>query len=216
MSSSPTKRTPVKATGTRQRARKERIAPFSNPHPPNPINTLLSLGTLTLFLPVVSLATLASKLALHPLYGSTATSLHFVKVLAGSCALATIRPDLPVHIALLFLGTLLSASPFTARWLGAWTSRWHDPIWGPVVTQMGIVMPIVGLSVVLARSRIVSNSFFSMKSELIPISHLECPVSEGVAIRNFSLYEFHCIRFSFVYRACAVEIHTPRGSLHKL
>lgn len=155
---------PVKATGTRQRARKERIAPSSNPHPTKPkrntIKALLSLGGLTLLLPVLSLATLASKLALHPLYGSTATSLHFVEVLAGSCALAIIRPDLPLHIALLFLGTLLSAAPFTARWLGAWTARWHDPIWGPVVTQMGIAVPIVGLGVVLARSKIVSGRVF--------------------------------------------------------
>lgn len=160
-SSSPTKKSPVKATGTRQRARKERIAPFSNPHPhpPNPITTLLSLGSLIL-LPILSLATLASKLALHPLYGSTATSLHFVEVLAGSCALATTRPDLPVHVALLFLGTLLSAAPFTARWLGAWTARWHDPIWGPVVTQMGIAVPIVGMCIVLCRSKIVSGGIF--------------------------------------------------------
>lgn len=161
MSSSPTKRSPAKATGTRQRARKERIAPVSNPHPPNPISALLSFASLALLLPIVSLATLASKLALHPLYGSTTTSTHFVKVLAGSCALATTRPNLPDHIALLFLGTLLSAAPFTARWLGAWTARWHDPIWGPVVAQMGIAVPIVGLSVVLARSRMVSSSFLN-------------------------------------------------------
>ena len=122
---------------------------------------LLSLGSLTLLLPILSLATLASKLALHPLYGSTATSLHFVEVLAVSCALATIRPDLPLHIALLFLGTLLSAAPFTSRWLGAWTARWHDPVWGPVATQMGIAVPVVGLGVVLARSKIVSGGFFS-------------------------------------------------------
>lgn len=165
-SSSPTKRSPVKATGTRQRARKERIAPLSNPHPhpPTLINAVLSLGSLILLLPILSLATLASKLALHPLYGSTATSLHFVEVLAGSCALATTRPDLPVHIALLFLGTLLSAAPFTARWLGAWTARWHDPIWGPVVTQMGIAVPIVGVSVVLGRSKLVSEGFFSSRA----------------------------------------------------
>ena len=159
MSSSPTKRSPAKATGTRQRARKERIAPVSTPHPPYAFGALLTLGSLTILLPVVSLATLASKLALHPLYGSTTTSLHFVEVLAGTCALATTRPDLPVHTTLLALGTLLSAAPFTARWLGSWTARWHDPIWGPVVTQMGIAVPVVGLSVVLARSRVVSTSF---------------------------------------------------------
>ena len=157
--SSPTKRSSAKATGLRQRARLERTTPVSAAHPPNVIDALLTLGSLTVFLPVVSLATLASKLALHPLYGTTTTSLHFVEILAGSCALATLRPDLPVHITLLSLGTLLSAAPFTARWLGAWTARWHDPIWGPVVTQAGISVPIVGLSVVLARSRIVSASF---------------------------------------------------------
>ena len=158
MSTSPTKRSPAKATGTRQRAKMERITPVATTHPPNPIGALLTLASLTVLLPLVSLATLASKLALHPLYGTTTTSLHFIQVLAGSCALATIRPDLPVHITLLSLGTLLSAAPFTARWLGAWTARWHDPIWGPVVTQIGISVPIVGLSVVLARSRLVSTS----------------------------------------------------------
>ena len=161
MNSSPTKRSPAKATGTRQRARMERVTPVSTAHPPNPISALLTLGSLTVLLPVVSLATLASKLALHPLYGTTTTSLYFVEVLAVSCALATIRPGLPAHTTLRSLGMLLSAAPFTARWLGAWTARWHDPIWGPVVTQMGISVPIVGLSVVLARSRIVSASFKS-------------------------------------------------------
>jgi hypothetical protein len=165
MSSSPAKKSPAKATGTRQRARKERITPISTPRPPpNAIDALIFLASLTVLLPALSLATLASKLALHPLYGSTTTSLHFIKVLAGSCALATVRPDLPVHITLLYLGTLLSAAPFTARWLGAWTARWHDPIWGPVATQMGIAVPIVGLSVVLARSRMVGAPFRIMEN----------------------------------------------------
>ena len=164
MSSSPLKRSPAKATGTRQRMKKERINAIPTSHPPTAVHALLTLGSLAALLPFVSLATLASKLALHPLYGSTTTSLHFVKVLAGSCALAAVRPDLPLHIVLLFLGTLLSAAPFTARWLGAWTARWHDPIWGPVVTQMGITVPIVGLSVVLARSRIVGTPFRLIKA----------------------------------------------------
>ena len=89
---------------------------------------------------------------------TTSTSSHFVQVFAGPCASGTIRPDLPVHIALPSLGTLLSAALFTARWLGAWTARWNEPIWGPVVTQIGISVPIVGLCVVLARPRLVSPS----------------------------------------------------------
>ena len=156
MNSSPSKRSPAKATGTRERTREERIdfVPTSKA-----VHALLDHVSVAVLLAVVSLAALASKLALHPLYGSTITSLKFLQVIVGSCALATVLPDLPQHIVLLYLGTLLSAAPLTARWLGAWTARWHDPIWGPVVTQMGITAPIVGMSIVLARSIIVSTPF---------------------------------------------------------
>ena len=104
MSSSPTKWSPAKATGIRQRARMERMfnrtptkshwrSPYSRqsdcflPHP----------GFLTCFTP----------------------SLRHHNNLITFCRSSPLATISTVHITLLSLETLLSAAPFTARWLGA-------------------------------------------------------------------------------------------------
>ena len=59
------------------------------------------------------------------------------------------RPSCAYHI------TLLTVIPRDVpRWLGARTAKWRDRVLGPVVTQIRISMPIIGLSAVLARPRV--------------------------------------------------------------
>lgn len=105
--------------------------------------SLAAIKSLTLAV-LLSLATYACKLALHPLYASTPTALHFSKVTLASFLVSAALPAvIPEHIALLSIGLILSAGPTTALWLGTLTGRQEDVVWGPIITQGALAIPTV-------------------------------------------------------------------------
>lgn len=130
-----------------------------NPNPLYHIGTVLIETAAIIF--CTSIATVSSQLALHPLYGSTTTSLHFRKVVAGSCILSITRPSMPTHRTLLLLAVLLAAGPLSAKGLGSVSARFGDANWGPAISQLSLAAPITGLASVLLRGRLVSIDFCS-------------------------------------------------------
>jgi hypothetical protein len=108
---------------------------------------------------IASTTSFASRLALHPLYGSTATSLYFKHLIAFSCTLSALPISAPSHLVSVVIASLLAVAPLSAKYIGAWTGRFGSATWGPIVTQLFLVAPIVGLIGLLVRRSLVSERF---------------------------------------------------------
>ncbi|CDO76562.1 hypothetical protein BN946_scf184982.g21 [Trametes cinnabarina] len=100
----------------------------------------------------LSLATFAYRRALEPLYGSAPTNLHLSKIVWASCILGSFAPSVPLSPAALGLGLLLYALPHSSYWFAVFTGRLGDPIWGPVATHLGVLMPILSLGVAVVKA----------------------------------------------------------------
>jgi hypothetical protein len=103
----------------------------------------------------VSLATLASQLALHPLYGATVSSLYVKHVLTISCLLSALCPPVPVHQVFLLLSVLLAVAPLSAKHLGGLLGRWDSALWGPTLTQIPLIASFAGLSCIIIKGWLV-------------------------------------------------------------
>lgn len=104
----------------------------------------------------VSVATYAYERALLPLYGSSATMHHMNKIVWVVCLLGAIIPALPVWPAVLLGGVLLCAMPQTAYLAAVYTGHMGNPIWGPVLTHIGVVVPVMLLGTAIVKSLQVS------------------------------------------------------------
>jgi hypothetical protein len=91
-----------------------------------------------------SLAIFAYERTLVPLYGSEPTHFHINKVVLGALVASALVPARWSTDVAFLLGTaLLSALPASAYWVAVHTSRWRDPLWGPVVTHLLLIAPVV-------------------------------------------------------------------------
>jgi hypothetical protein len=122
-------------------------APPAVPPPPvvqrRTINTTALYSKSLLLLLALSFATYASQLALHPLYGSVASSVNFGTLTLIACLSSSVLPIIPPRYAFLFIGCLLQVSPQIAYHVGALTARRGNPMLGPMITHACTVFPVV-------------------------------------------------------------------------
>jgi hypothetical protein len=114
------------------------------------------------------MANVASQLALYPLYGSTAASMHFETMSLAVCMLASFIP-LPVsmeRMAWTALSVIIPASPLLLYVAGSRTALWNNPIWGPVMAQTVSSIPIQLLANLIITARIVSLFEYLFLEEL--------------------------------------------------
>jgi hypothetical protein len=98
------------------------------------------------------------------------------------------------HRLLLFIAILLAAAPLSAKFLGGWIGRWGSATWGPIITQSSIAMPIVGLSSVLLRDRLVCSSRFPINSILTDLRPNLSPIySRLLFLRRSCSLAFKCL-----------------------
>jgi hypothetical protein len=97
------------------------------------------------------------KAALIPLYGDAATQLHLASVLKASMLLfglfthsTTSSMTLWVAEGVLpfFAPACLLVMPLLAHHMAIYTSRWGDPVWGPIVLHLTLPFPILYVLVV--------------------------------------------------------------------
>lgn len=105
----------------------------------------------------LSLAVFGYKKSLEPLYGSAPVELHFSKVLWLACILGSFAPTMPVWPCMFIGGTLLLAMPQTAYWAAVYTGRMGDPSWGPAITHILVITPVVTLGVAIVKALQVSE-----------------------------------------------------------
>ena len=125
--------------------------------PPGPSSTAAVNALCIITLLGVSVATHAYERALLPLYGNAATQYHLNKVVWAVCIAGTLVPALPIWPSVLMSGVLLCAMPKTAYWAAALTGRMGDPIWGPVLTHLGVIGPIMFLGTAVVKALQVSG-----------------------------------------------------------
>jgi hypothetical protein len=133
-----------------------------------PKSILRTLGPLILLIGAVSLANVASQLALYPLYGATVVSMHFETMSLAICMLASFIP-FPASMegmAWTALTVIIPASPALLYAVGTRTAWWNDPVWGPTTTQIVSSIPNQFLANLVIISRIVSPSEYSFLEKL--------------------------------------------------
>lgn len=104
---------------------------------------------------VISTVNVASQLALHPLYGSTTTSLHFSTLSLVVCLLSSFLPRINSRATLSTMSVVSAAAPALLYRLGSHTSSRKDPVWGPIATQVVGAIPVLFLGVSLLQRQMV-------------------------------------------------------------
>ena len=117
---------------------------------------VLSLIILT----ALSLVTFGYQNALGPLYGSSPTQHHLNKVVWLACILGSFTPTLPMLPTMIAAGVLLTAMPYTSYWAAVYTGRINDVIWGPLITHVLVLAPVLFLGVALVKILQVSLVLF--------------------------------------------------------
>ena len=107
-------------------------------------------------LATTSVATFGYLRALQPLYGTAARDYHLNKVVWAACIFGSLAPTIPAWPAVLVGGILLSAMPMSTYWVAVLTGRLGDPVWGPVVTHLSVIGPVIYLASALVKALQVS------------------------------------------------------------
>lgn len=98
-----------------------------------------------------SFALLAYKRALTPLYSSIPASSYIPHATVISAVLGSVV-EVPTNVAALVYGSLLALAPNTVYYVGKYTGRWKDPVLGPIVTHIIVLVPIIVSGVALLQS----------------------------------------------------------------
>ena len=93
---------------------------------------------------------------LEPLYATAPVQYHLNKVIWSAVILSSLVPTLP-KASILVAGILITVLPTSAYWVAAYTARNHDVIWGPVITHLSVLAPILYLGVGVSKLFHVSH-----------------------------------------------------------
>lgn len=119
---------------------------------PAPSSTAAVNALCILTLIGVSIATYAYDRSLIPLYGTAPVQYHLNKVVWLVAIAATTVPSLPVWPCVLVGGALLCAMPKTAYYAAVYTGRMGDPVWGPVMTHLAVIGPVMFLGAAIVKT----------------------------------------------------------------
>lgn len=131
--------------------------PAPAPAPRSPLASAISNLASIAVLVGLSIATFGYERALQPLYGSAATRYHLNKVVWVSCIVGMFAPAPSMSKSMFAVGALLCAMPQTAYWAAVHTGRLGDPVWGPVITHLTVLLPVLYLGVKIVKELQVSR-----------------------------------------------------------
>ncbi|CAL1701230.1 unnamed protein product [Somion occarium] len=126
------------------------------PNPAGPPEKSVLASAVANTLSILTLVTLSFVIfeyqrLLEPLYATAPVEYHLNKVIWSACILGSFAPTLP-NAAVLAAGILAALLPTSAYWVAAYTGRYHDVIWGPVVTHLLVLAPILYLGVGIVKA----------------------------------------------------------------
>ena len=145
---------------TAKTASKTRLTATVNEKPATyPVNLIKS----TLLVMALASASLATQLALRPLYGGTVLSLNHSKVELLACLLSALFPINPTGLSerfmLLGLASWFGYAPYAGYAVGVWTTKWKNPALGSSVAEAVILLPIICTGILLVRQWSVRATF---------------------------------------------------------
>jgi hypothetical protein len=92
----------------------------------------------------ISLILFTYERALLPLYGSGPTNYTLSKVILTTSLAAAVHPFRISTIKLWLYAALgLSLAPNATYWVAVWTSRRNNPVWGPTITHVVVLVPLI-------------------------------------------------------------------------
>lgn len=100
----------------------------------------------------LSLVVFTYRRSLTPLYGSVPTELHLNKVVWIACIIGSFAPTVSISYAAFAAGVLLCLMPNSAYWAAVYTGRMGDPVWGPVVVHIMVLLPVLALGVAIVKA----------------------------------------------------------------
>lgn len=122
---------------------------MSNPTKPperSPLVAAVANAASIFTLLTLSLVTHEYQQVLEPLYATAPVQHHLNKVIWSAVILSSLVPTLP-KASILVAGILITILPTSAYWVAAYTGRNHDVIWGPVITHLSVLGPVLFLGV---------------------------------------------------------------------
>lgn len=113
-------------------------------HVPNPPDGAQEMISAIASLVSISLVLFIYQRALVPIYATGPTTYALNPVIAVAVLLAALNPTtISTSRNWLYTALGLAAAPNATYWVSVLTSRKHDPFWGPVVTHVIVLVPLV-------------------------------------------------------------------------
>jgi hypothetical protein len=92
----------------------------------------------------LSLLLFAYERALTPLYGSGPTNYTLNRVVSATSLAAAVHPSRISSTHIWMCAAIgLSLAPNATYWVAVWTARRKDPVWGPTITHLVVLAPLV-------------------------------------------------------------------------
>ncbi|KAG6903427.1 hypothetical protein C0995_005450 [Termitomyces sp. Mi166 len=104
---------------------------------PETINAIVGLVTISLVLFIY-------ERSLIPIYATGPTTYLLNPIIAVAVLLAVLNPiSISTSRNWLYTALDLAAAPNATYWVSVWTSRKHDPLWGPIITHAVVLVPLI-------------------------------------------------------------------------
>jgi len=153
----------------------------------------------------LSLIIFAHEREIIPLYGSGPTSYLLDKIVFAATIASAIRP---IRISLsrnfLYNALALTLAPDATYWLAVWTSRRKDPLFGPAITHIFALGPLVFLLTIFVAGMedmdvtVSVQCSFAVRGSLVEWTHTQ-PQGDAVGSSNRSRIILSFIRASATY-----------------
>ncbi|KAK0206700.1 spermidine synthase [Desarmillaria ectypa] len=161
----------------------------------------------------LSLVVFIYERALVPIYGSVPTNYLLDKILVAALVISAVQPfTLSLSQKAFFFALLFAAAPNATYWVAVWSARSRNPVWGPAVTHVVVLVPmVVSLSSFMVGSRrksprILKMLSHSVKTVVIPSIALRMMKkfwSQFAALNTFS-ESFIFLAFSFFFLCLSI------------
>ncbi|KAF8511513.1 S-adenosyl-L-methionine-dependent methyltransferase [Gautieria morchelliformis] len=154
---------------------------------------------LVLLVTALASASLATQLALHPLYGNTVTSVNHSKVVLLACLLSALFPHDSAgpseRITLLGLASWLAYAPYASYGIGRWSAKWSNPVLGPAGAEAAILLPTLSVGIILVRrwSFVAIAGLLTICAAFSPASAPSSKAKPGISTSSYKFALPFCL-----------------------
>jgi hypothetical protein len=131
------------------------------------------IGEVAIAILPVSLILFTYERALNPLYGSGPTNYTLTTVILPTIFASAVHPfRISTTYIWLYAALGLSLAPNATYWVAVWTSRMRDPVWGPAITHVTVLAPLI----FTWTACVIEMGEVSVGPMAVPAAEQSCPV----------------------------------------